>query len=140
MTYPLNNIEQDKNSNHFLYVMICIDVVSKYVFYSFLERKLRDNVKLAISIILKNIRKEKKKSLFYNVNKSLTFFADYGQEFLFEDVKLYCKEKGAILLDNGMPGVKKLGIVDRLIRSLQKMFSVTINDIVSKRSLKREIK
>ena len=114
--------------------MICIDVVSKYVFYSFLERKLRENVKLAISIILKNIRKEKKKSLFYNVNKSLTFFADYSQDFLFEDVKRYCKEKGAILLDNGMPGVKKLGIVERLIRSLQEMFSVTINDIVSKRS------
>ena len=55
-------------------------------------------------------------------------------------MKLYCKEKGAILLNIGMPGVKKLGIVERLIRSLQEMFSVTINDIVSKRSLKRELK
>ena len=73
--------------------------------------------------MLDQIRRKKNEDAF-NSNDFVTFYADFGQEFIFESVKKYCEKNNSKLINSGMPGVKKLPIVERLIRTLQEMIAV----------------
>ena len=82
---------------------------------------------------------QSKKAIF-KVNENLTFYGDFGEEFMFKDVKKYCETKNAKIINIGIATVTKLGTVERLIRTLQEMLSVTINDITIKKEYKNEVK
>ena len=70
----------------------------------------------------------------------LTFYADFGQEFLFKDVKTYVKSVNSKIINIGMPSITKLGIIERLIRTMQEMLSVTLKNISTKSQFKKEFK
>lgn len=120
--------------------MACIDEVSKFAFCSFLKRKLTKDVIQGFVSIMKKIREMQNKKAIYSINENLTFYADFGQEFIFEDVKNYCKSQNSKLINIGIASVTKLGMVERFIRTLQEMISVTIKDITTKEQYKKEIK
>ena len=121
-------------------MLLCVCQVTKYAFCSFLKRKLSKNVIEGISSIIHKIRQKQKENPIFIGNNFLFFMGDFGQEFIFESVKQYCKKNNAILVNAGMPSVSKLGIVERLIRTLQEMISVTLNDITTKDEYKKEFK
>lgn len=131
-------IEKDVKSP--LYVLLCVCQVTKYAFCSFLQRKLSKDVIQGISSILHKIKEKKKMNPFNVDNNFITFYGDFGQEFIFEVVKKFCKENNSKLINAGMPTVSKLGIVERLIRTLQEMLSVTLNDVTTKQDYKKEFK
>ena len=83
--------ESDKKNNkdNIIYVLLCIDEVSKFAFCSFLKRKLSYDVREGFISIIKKIKLTKKKNVINNLFSDLTFYADFGQEFLFKDVKNY---------------------------------------------------
>ena len=47
------------------------------------------------------------------VNKNLTFYGDFGKEFMFKDVKKYCETKNAKIINIGIATVTKLGTVEQ---------------------------
>lgn len=121
-------------------MLLCVCQVTKYAFCSFLKRKLSTNVIEGISSIIHKIRQKQKENPIFIGNNFLFFMGDFGQEFIFETVKQYCKKNNATLVNAGMPSVSKLGIVERLIRTLQEMLSVTLNDITTKYEYKQEFR
>ena len=131
--------KNEKNKEHF-YVLVCIDEVSKYAFCTFLKRKLSKNVKQAFVSLIQKIRKMQNKKALYAINENLTFYGDFGEEFMFKEVKKYCETQNAKIINIGMATVTKLGMVERLIRTLQEMLSVTIKDITTKEEYKNEVK
>ena len=134
ITY-MNNKE-----NVIFYALICIDEVSKYIFSSFLKNKQKSSVKNAFSSIIKKIRDMKKNTQIYDITKDLTFYADSGEEFKFKNVKEYCENNNAKIINIGTPSVTKLGIVERAIRTLQEMMAISIKDITNKFQYKKELK
>ena len=122
------------------YALICIDEVSKFIFSSFLRNKQKDSVKNAFSSIIKKIRDIKNKSQLHNITQDLTFYADAGEEFKFKNVIEYCEKNNAKIINIGTPGVTKLGIVERAIRTLQEMLAIVIDDISNKFQYKKELK
>jgi hypothetical protein len=122
------------------YALICIDEVSKFIFSSFLRNKQKNSVKNAFSSIIKKIRDIKNRKQLYNISQDLTFYADAGEEFKFKNVIEYCEKNNAKIINIGTPGVTKLGIVERAIRTLQEMLAISINDISNKFQYKKELK
>lgn len=119
---------------------MCIDEVSKFAFCSFLKRKLSYDVREGFISIIKKIKLTKKKNVINNLFSDLTFYADFGQEFLFKDVKNYLISVNSKIINIGMPSVTKLGIIERLIRTIQEMLSVNLNNISTKSQYKKEFK
>ena len=136
----LTFIEKDEKNKEPFYVLICIDEVSKYAFCTFLKRKLSKNVKQAFVLLIQKIRQMQNKKALYAINENLTFYADFGEEFKFKEVKKSCEAMNVKIINIGMAGVTKLGTVERLIRTLQEMLSVTIKDITNKKQYKHEVK
>ena len=134
--------ESDKKNNkdNIIYVLLCIDEVSKFAFCSFLKRKLSYDVREGFISIIKKIKLTKKKNVINNLFSDLTFYADFGQEFLFKDVKNYLISVNSKIINIGMPSVTKLGIIERLIRTIQEMLSVNLNNISTKSQYKKEFK
>ena len=130
----------NKKENVIFYALICIDEVSKYIFSSFLKNKQKLSVKNAFSSIIKKIRDMKKNTQIYDITKDLTFYADSGEEFKFKNVKEYCDNNNAKIINIGTPAVTKLGIVERAIRTLQEMMAISIKDISNKFQYKKELK
>ena len=137
LTFP-ELLETKKKIN--FYVLVCIDQVSKFAFCSFLKNKLSKDVKQAFNTILQKIEKKRKENPISYFTNKIIFYGDFGQEFVFKEVKNYCLEKGAKLINIGMPSVTKLGIVERLIRTLQEMISVNLENIETKEQYKKEFK
>ena len=130
----------EKNIKSPLYVLLCVCKVTKFAFCSFLKRKLSKDVTEGFATILKKIKEKQDKNLINLHNNFITIYGDFGQEFIFEHVKSYCRKNNAKLINAGMPSVTKLGIIERLIKTLQEMLSVTINDIITKTQYKKEFK
>ena len=122
------------------YALICIDEVSKFIFSSFLRNKQKNSVKNGFSSIIKKIRHIKNQNQLHNITQDLTFYADAGEEFKFKNVIEYCEKNNAKIINIGTPGVTKLGIVERAIRTLQEMLAISINDISNKFQYKKELK
>ena len=86
------------------------------------------------------IKQKQKQNPFNDDNYFLTFYGDFGQEFVFEEVKNYFKKHNSKLINAGMPTISKLGIIERLIKTVQEMLSVTLNDVTTKEEYKKEFK
>ena len=136
MTY----IDNSNNVKEHFYALVCIDEVSKFVFCSFLKRKLSKDVKQGFVSIIKKIREMQNKTALLSINENLIFYADSGSEFKFKDVIQYCKSNNSKIINIGTPGVTKLGIIERVIRTLQEMLSLSINNISNKYQYKKEVK
>ena len=78
LTYKRNETE-GKEKYSYIYILLCIDTVSKYVVSSFINRKLKDDVVQGLSAIIHKIRKLQKNVLTSYMNKDITFYADFGQ-------------------------------------------------------------
>ena len=131
------NKSNNKSSN--LYVLLCVDEVSKYAFCSFLKRKLSKDVIVGFSLIIDKIKKMQMNNIFQG-NNHITFYADFGQEFIFEAVKNYCETLNSKIINVGMPGVTKVYIIERLIKTIQEMIAVNLHNISNKDEYKKEFK
>lgn len=130
----------NKKDEVVFYALICIDEVSKFIFSSFLKNKQKNSVKNGFSSIIKKIRQIKNQKQLHNITQDLIFYADAGEEFKFKNVIEYCEKNNAKIINIGTPGVTKLGIVERAIRTLQEMLAISINDITNKYQYKKELK
>lgn len=133
-------IDSSKSIKEPFYVLVCIDEVSKFIFYSFLKRKLSIYVKQGFVSIIEKIRTMQKLNPIFSINENLIFYSDYGEEFMFKEVKKICESKHSKIINIGTPSVTKLGIIERAIRTLQEMMALSINDISNKYQYKNEIK
>ena len=140
-TFQVDLITYSKKKDQVnFYALICIDEVSKFIFSSFLRNKQKNSVKNAFSSIIKKIRHIKNQNQLHNITQDLTFYADAGEEFKFKNVIEYCEKNNSKIINIGTPGVTKLGIVERAIRTLQEMLAISINDISNKFQYKKELK
>ena len=78
--------------------------------------------------------------MFSSINSDITFLADYGEESKFKNVIKYIESLNAKIIQIGVPKISKLGIVERLIRTLQQKLSIYIEDIYNRKQYIRYFK
>ena len=100
-----------------LYIFLALDVVSRYLFYYFIKTKNEKDITLAFKKVILQIRRKQKQTPLVLQNSHLTFYGDSGQEFQFRNLKnVELQKLQASLFNSGIPRVKKLGNVERVIR------------------------
>ena len=68
----------------------------------------------------------------------MTFFGDYGAEFQFGKLRADLKKRNSILYNVGVPTKKKLGSIERLIRTLREKISFNQKKIHSLDQYRKE--
>ena len=66
-------IDNSNNVKEHFYALVCIDEVSKFVFCSFLKRKLSKDVKQGFVSIIKKIREMQNKTALLSLNENKYF-------------------------------------------------------------------
>ena len=100
----------------YLFYIFIIEIASEYIFDT-----------------LHKIMKKKAENLFSSINSDITFLSDYGEEFKFKKVIKYIESLNAKIIQIGVPKISKLGIIERLIRTLQQKLSIYIEDIYNRK-------
>ena len=107
---------------------------------AFFKRKKEENIVEGFNTIISQIRKKQKENIFTYINKKLLFLTDYGEEFKFKKVKTFIESNDSKIMQIGRPGLSKLGIVERAIRTMQEKMAFYIEDINNIKEYKRRFK
>ena len=92
------------------YILIIVDVTSRYAFYSFLDGKARKSVLDGFKNILNQIQK-KRKSCSFTSETNMTFYSDFGTEFTNPKLaEFLLKRWKSLIFNSGTPKIKKLGM------------------------------
>ena len=125
-------------SEKYIYILLVIDQVSNCSFSAFFKRKKEENIVEGFNTIISQIRKKQKENVFTYLNQKLLFLTDYGEEFKFNKVKTFIESNDSKIRQIGRPGLSKLGIVERAIRTMQEKMAFYIEDINNIKDYKRK--
>ena len=113
-----------QNERKITYILLCKDIVSKLIFGSPTENKKAPAIINAFGNIIEKIRQKQKLIPSSSLNEQLIFISDFGQEFLFPEVKAFILKKKCILHHKGTPGINKLGNIEIAIRTIRQLMRV----------------
>lgn len=139
-TFQVDLITYMFKKNDYIYVLLVIDQVSKYVFCTFFNRKKENNLLQGFKTVIKYIKEKKEKNLFSSLNENMRFFADFGEEFKFKKVVNYIESLNSKIIQIGSPKISKLGIIERAIRTIQEKLAFYLDDIHNKKQYKKYFK
>ena len=136
-TFQVDLITYNFKKNEYIYVLLAIDQVSKYCFCTFFNHKKENNLLQAFKTIIKYIKEKKEQNMFSSLDDSMTFLADYGEEFKFKQVVNYIESLNYKIIQIGSPKISKLGIIERSIRTIQEKLAFYLDDIYNRKNYKK---
>ena len=122
------------------YVLVCICNTSRYLFKAFLNTKEYKDMKEGFIALITKIHQLKRKIPYADMNESLIFYSDYGQEFLHKELQQYLKEKNCFIYPIGMAGISKCAFAESAIKNIQMKIAPVLNDLTSVGSYKIEMR
>ena len=115
LEYPGKVLLEGPKQSH-PYILLVIDCVSRYLFFSYIDSKSRNNTLKGFKDILPQIIKKREKCIFASTS-TMSFLADYGEEFKGSNLRDFMATHNSQIFNFGPTGKHKRGsIIERTIR------------------------
>ena len=92
-----------------------------------MKGKTIEKIQSAFAALVDKIKVEQNKYIISSLNNRMRFYADFGEEFKFNQLKDFLSEKNIFLFNIGSPKKKLPYLIERFVRTFRNSTGMTIN-------------